>query len=170
MRKRSEKHSRRPAAALRRIGVATAVESGGGAAVEFGFIAPILFLMIAGMIDFSFYIGTRIELEQALRAGGQYALKDYNDTVTIEAAVKNATDLTPLTVTYNPTTDLFCECPDGSPNTCPGDTSFAYCAGDILPAKFITISGSTTFDPMFADLPGLAANMTVSQQLTLRVQ
>jgi hypothetical protein len=156
--------------ALRRTGVAAADDPGGAAAVEFAIIAPVLLLMIAGLIDFSFYIATRIELEQALRAGGQYALKDYKDTVTIEAAVKNATDLAPLTVTYDPTTDLFCECPDGSSNSCPGDDSFAFCTGDILPAKFITISGSTTFDPMFADLPTLAENMTVSQQLTLRVR
>jgi Flp pilus assembly protein TadG len=156
--------------ALRRIGVATAVDSGGAAAVEFAIIAPVLLLMIAGMIDYSFYIGTRIELEQALRAGAQYALKDYKDSVTIVAAVKNATDLAPVTVNYNPATDSFCECPDGTANLCPGNSSYTPCAGGERPGLFITISGSTTFDPMFADLPTLAANMTVSQQLTLRVR
>ena len=170
MKKAPEKRSRRLVSALRRIGVATAVESNGAAAVEFAIIAPVLLLMIAGMIDFSLYIGTRIELEQALRAGGQYALKDFTDTTTITSAVVNATDLTPLTVSYDPATDSFCECPDGTPNTCPGNSSYTACTGGERPGLFITISGSTTFDPMFADLPGLAANMTVSQQLTLRVQ
>jgi hypothetical protein len=170
MRKAPEKRFRRFVSALRRIGVATAVDSGGGPAVEFAIIAPVLLLMIAGMIDYSFYIGTRIELEQALRAGAQYALKDFTDTATITSAVVNATDLTPLSVSYDPTTDSFCECPDGTPNICPGNSSYTGCAGGERPGLFITISGSTTFDPMFADLPGLAANMTVSQQLTMRVR
>ena len=51
----------------------------GVAAVEFAIIVPVLLALTMGVIDFGMYIGTRIELEQALRAGGQYALKDPTD-------------------------------------------------------------------------------------------
>jgi len=145
-------------------------DSKGVAAVEFGLIAPLLLLMVAGLIDFASYISTKIELEQALRAGGQYALLDFTDAATITSAVTDATDLTPLTVTYDPTTDSYCECPDGSPRACPGDPSYTACSGGERPGLFITIMASTTFDPMFADLPGLTSNMTLRQQLSLRVR
>ena len=142
----------------------------GVAAVEFAVIAPVLMLLTAGVIDFSLYIGTRIELEQALRAGAQYALKDYTDATTIIAAVTGATDLSPVTVTYDPATNSYCECPDGTANACPGNNAYTACASGDRPGLFVTITGSTTFDPMFTDLPGLSSNMTVTQDLTLRVR
>lgn len=142
----------------------------GAAAVEFGLIAPLLLVMIAGLIDFATYISTKIELEQALRAGAQYALYDFTDASTIIAAVTDATDLSPLTVTYNPATDTYCECPDGSAHTCPGGPNYTACAGGGRPGLFITITNSTPFDPMFADLAGLADNMTLVQTLSLRVR
>jgi len=146
------------------------VNRSGAAAAEFALFSPIAILMIAGLVDYSKYIATRIELEQALRAGGQYAIKDFLDAPAIRSAVAAATDLTPLTVTYNPATDSFCECPDGTGSLCPGNDNYAACAGGERPGLYITIRGTTTFDPLFADLPGLAANMSVSQDLTLRVR
>ncbi len=148
----------------------TAGDRRGVAAVEFAFIAPVLLLLTAGVIDFPLYIGTRIELEQALRAGAQYALKDFTDTATITAAVTGATDLSPVSVTYNPATDSYCECPDGTANACPGSTTYTACAGGQRPGLYVTLSGATTFDPMFPDLLGLSSNMNVVQQLTLRIR
>ena len=157
--------------AARLLRLATAcVNRSGAAATEFALFSPIALLMIAGLVDYSKYIATRIELEQALRAGGQYALKDFLDAATVRAAVSAATDLTPLTVTYNPATDSFCECPDGTANLCPGNANYVPCAGGERPGLFVNIRGVTTFDPLFADLPGLSDNMTVSQELTLRVR
>jgi hypothetical protein len=161
--------ARRPVKRLRRL-AAVCISRSGAAAAEFALFTPIILVMTAGLIDYSKYIATRIELEQALRAGGQYALKDFLDAPTIRAAVAAATDLSPLTVTYSPATDSFCECPDGTASLCPGSPSYMACAGGERPGLFVTIAGATTFDPIFADLPGLSPNMTVSQELTLRVR
>jgi len=142
----------------------------GVAAVEFALFAPVLLVLTAGVIDFSLYVGTRIELEQALRAGAQYALKDFKDSTTISAAVTPATDLSSVSVSYDPATDSYCECPDGTTNACPGNASYSACSTGERPGLFVTLSGSTTFDPMFADLPGLSSNMSVTQQVTMRVR
>ena len=142
----------------------------GVAAVQFAVIAPVLLLLTVGVIDFSLYIGTRIELEQALRAGAQYALKDYTNTATIIAAVTGATDLSPVTVTYDPAANSYCECSDGIANACPGNDAYTMCSNGDRPGRFVTITGSTTFDPMFTDLPGLSSNMTVTRDVTLRIR
>lgn len=144
--------------------------SKGAAAVEFGLIAPLLLLLVAGLVDFASYISSRIELEQALRAGGQYALMDFTNYTAITSAVMDATDLRPLTVEYDPVADTYCECPDGTANVCPGDSDYASCAGGERPGLFITITSSTNFDPPFAGLAGLTDGMTISQNLTLRVR
>jgi Flp pilus assembly protein TadG len=148
----------------------TARDRQGVAAVEFALIAPVLLVMLAGVIDFSLYIGTRIELEQALRAGAQYALKDFTDSTTISAAVTGATNLSSVTVSYDPATDSYCECPDGTSNACPGNASYSACSTGERPGLFVTLVGSATYDPMFTDLPGLSSNMTVTQQVTMRVR
>lgn len=149
---------------------AACIGRSGAAAAEFALFTPIILAMTAGLVDYSKYIATRIELEQALRAGGQYALKNFRDATTIQSAITAATDLAPLTVAYDPATDSYCECPDGSASLCPGHDNYLGCAGGERPGLYVTIRGATTFDPLFADLPGLAGNMSVSQELTLRVR
>jgi Flp pilus assembly protein TadG len=167
--------TKRTVRALRRLALRARLAEAGGktegaAAVEFGLLAPLLLVMVAGLIDFASYVSKKIELEQALRAGAQYALLDFTDSATITAAVTNATDLSPLTVSYDPATDTYCECPDGNVQVCPGDPTYSACASGDRPGLFITLTSSTDFDPMFADLVGLAENMTLVQTLSLRVR
>jgi Flp pilus assembly protein TadG len=139
---------------------------GGVAAVEFGLFAPILILTILATIEFGRYIGARIELEQALRAGAQYALKDHVDTAAIEAAVQNATALSGIVVTVNP---LACECPGGTSTPCRGEANYSACAGGILPAGYVVIAGATTYEPLFADLSWFPLDPDISETLTMRV-
>lgn len=153
---------------LRRTIAAAVVDSSAVAAVEFALILPILVLMTLAAIDFSFYIGTRIELEQAVRAGGQYALEDPTDTATITSSVQGATDLASVSVSVG---SLACVCPGGATTPCRGDANYTRCTGNIVPAAFLTISGTTTHDPLFFSyLPWFSANMTVQQNLTMRVR
>jgi len=146
---------------------ATLADHSGAAAVEFAIMAPVLLLLLLGVIDYAGYISARMELEQALRAGGQYALKDYTDSTTIEAAVSGATDITVTDITVG---GLACECPDGTSTYCRGDANYTTCAGGEAPGGFVTITGSTTYAPIFAGLPGLSASMDIDQALTMRVK
>ncbi len=139
----------------------------GVAAVEFAIIVPVLLALTMGVIDFGMYIGTRIELEQALRAGGQYALKDPTDTTTITNAIQGATDLASVSVTIG---GLSCECTGGVSAVCKGESNYSVCADDSAPATYMTLSGSTIYDPIFVDLATFSANMTVQQDLTMRIR
>lgn len=145
---------------------------GGMAAVEFGLFAPVILLMMLGLIDFSMYIATRIELEQAVRAGAQYALRNPAGVTNITNSVIAATSDLTLAVTDVTVGAPVCECLDsGASNLCPDDLSYTPCPGDgSQPAEYVSVSASTIYDPMFLDLPTLTSNMTVTQDLTLRVR
>lgn len=141
----------------------------GVAAIEFGLFAPVILLMLAGLVDFSMYIGTRIELEQALRAGGQYAIVNPGNGTEITNHVLAATTL-PLVAADVVVDPIFCECVDGTASLCPGDGAYAPCADGIAPGIYVGINATTVYDPMFLDLPSLTSNMSVSQELILRVR
>jgi hypothetical protein len=119
------------------------------------------------VIDFSMYISTRVELEQALRAGGQFALKDPTDSTTITSAVQGATNLASVSVTVG---GLACECAGGVTAMCKGSNNYALCSDGSAPAAYITLSGSTTYDPMFLGLATFTSNMSVQQDLTMRIR
>jgi Flp pilus assembly protein TadG len=139
----------------------------GVAAIEFALVVPMLMVLTMGLIDFSMYIGTRIELEQALRAGGQFALQDHTDTTTITSAVQGATNLSSVSVTVG---GLACECTGGVTATCKGSNNYALCSDGSAPAAYITLSGSTTYDPIFLALATFTSNMSVQQDLTMRIR
>jgi len=148
------------------------VDRSGSIAVEGAFAIILLLAMLLPLIDFGGYIGTKLELKQGLRAGGQYALDDYTDTTTIETVIKNAASLSSgsVTVTFQ-TPATYCLCNDGSAGTCIGDPGFQVCSFDSVPAgRYMTIQASATYDPLFPFLAWFQSNMTVTEQLTLRVQ
>lgn len=150
-----------------RVAMSCLGDRSGVAAVEFAIVVPILLTLTMGVIDFGMYIGTRIELEQALRAGGQFALKDPSDTTTITNAIQGATDLASVTVTIG---GLSCECTGGVSASCKGTATYALCLDSSAPATYMTLSGSTIYDPIFLDLTAFSANMTVQQDLTMRIR
>ena len=169
-------------AALSRRGPFRRGQTTGTAAIEFGIFIPVLVLMIIGLYEYSRWIGIEIELEQALRAGAQVAMAGPNSTTAaaVQGAVQAATDLSPAPTVYfefttnsTPRTSTpytACICPDGTANLCPGASNYSNCTGDVSPGYFVTIAAETTYDPLFADLPGLSANMPVWQELTFRVR
>jgi len=87
----------------------------GASAVEFALIAPVMLVMLMGLLDYAVAVFHRTELESAARAGAQYALVDGFDATTITTAVEASTNLDTnfLTVTVTES----CECPEDSPPT-----------------------------------------------------
>jgi Flp pilus assembly protein TadG len=141
----------------------------GVAAVEFGIFAPIILLMFAGLADFSMYIQDRLELEQAVRAGGQYALRNPGNPTAIAGSVVSATTL-PITSANVSVSALQCECLTGVTNVCTGDLNYTPCADGLAPAEYITIMATTIYDPLFLNLPTLTSNMSINQQLIMRIR
>lgn len=159
--------TRRGYAGLRRISAGARDDPSGVAAVEFALIISFVAVALMGIVDFGRYISTGMELEQALRAGGQYALEDHTDATTITSAVQGATNLTVGAVNVGA---LTCECPDGTSTACRGDVTYALCTGDVVPAGYVTLDASATYDPIFVNMAWFSSNMTIQQDLTLRVK
>ena len=115
----------------------------GNAAVEFALLLPILVLLVAGLIDFGRAYFTRMELENAARAGAQYGILHGTDNLaTIQDIVRQASDVPTADLTVSAST--FCACPDGTVQDCTtGD------CGGFKPGTYVSISAQTAFVPIF---------------------
>lgn len=129
----------------------------GASAVEFAMIAPVMVIMLTGLLDYALAALHRMELESAARSGAQYAMIDSSDTSVIETTVQNSTnlDVADMTVTITE----FCECSDGSSVDCSGTCV----SGDVR--GYMQISASYDYSPFI--LPG---TMTLTGESTIRTQ
>jgi Flp pilus assembly protein TadG len=87
----------------------------GASAVEFALVAPLLFLLVFGIIDFGFGFGASINISNAAREGARLAVVDA-DPVRVEAAVRRAAaslDQAALSVKVECTTSTAQPCPGG---------------------------------------------------------
>jgi Flp pilus assembly protein TadG len=118
-------------------------QEAGNTAVEFALLLPVLVLLIAGLVDFGRAYFTKMELENAARAGGQYGiLHGAGDLDTIKSIVRDATDIPSADLTVNAAT--FCACPDGTVQACAGGD-----CGGFKPGSYISITAQTAFVPIF---------------------
>ena len=86
----------------------------GVSAAEFGMIAPAMIVLLAGLVDLSGAMQQSIRLENAARAGAQYAMSFPEDTAGIMAATAAAVGGSGATVAILP---AYCACPGGSTAT-----------------------------------------------------
>lgn len=82
----------------------------GVSAVEFGMIAPVMVLLLAGLVDLAGAMQQTIQLENAARAGAQYAMAFPEDTPGIMTATGAALGSGGGTVAVVP---AYCACPGG---------------------------------------------------------
>ena len=126
----------------------------GVAAAEFALIVPVMLTLLLGVYDIGNAIQQRLQLEQAVRAGAQYALSWPDQTGGIEGAITNALPST-WTVTVNAsychtssdgTTTTSSPASPSCPNTC-GSESTTYvtlCASNTSTAfLFSSITGNS---------------------------
>ena len=115
----------------------------GNAAVEFALLVPVLILLVAGLIDFGRAYFTKMQLENAARAGAQYGLlHGGDDLATIQDVVRQASEVPTANLTVSTTN--FCACPDGTAQVC----STGDCGG-FKPGSYIGINAQTAFVPIF---------------------
>lgn len=82
----------------------------GTSAAEFGMIAPVMVLLLAGLVDLAGAMQQTIRLESAARAGAQYAMGFPEDTAGIITATAAAIGAGDGTVAVVP---AYCACPGG---------------------------------------------------------
>lgn len=142
---------------------------GGSMTIELALLAPIMAFMLVGAIDFGGYIFGKMQLQNASRAGAQYAIQaagNIDDTAAITAAVQAASDLEASTTI---TTEAFCGCADGGESApdgtfgCDGD-----CAGGEFPALSIRVTVVNTFTTLFP-YPFTPDTLTLQGQTVMQV-
>lgn len=113
----------------------------GSVAVEFAFVAPILFIILWACVDYGQVIEENMRLLNAATAGVQYAAANSlnaADPVSIQAVVRTAASDAQGTIAVAST--LACSCEDGSVITCGTGT----CPSGI-PILLSTITATENF-------------------------
>lgn len=116
----------------------------GIAGLEFALIAPLLVLVLLGIVDYGRAIDQSIRLETAARAGAQYAMSFPEDIPGIRTSVTNA--LIGQTHVETPQVTIFCECP----LTGGGTTADAGCTSTCSNRRrMVSVTVRQTFTPFF---------------------
>lgn len=141
----------------------------GSVAIELALLAPILAFMLVGAVDFGSYIYAKMQLQNASRAGAQYATQaaeNLDDTAAILVAIQAATELEGSTTI---TQEIFCGCVDGVEFAIDGSLGCTSdCAGGEFPALTIRITLSNTFTTLFP-YPGFPDTLTLTGETILQL-
>jgi Flp pilus assembly protein TadG len=165
----------------------------GVAALEFALVMPVLVWLFIGVADFSMAYHDELQLSSALSSGAQYAFTTAQTTTqtvsTLTSAVttfvndvialnlKNASNTTVsvvfnnnLTASSSTLAAAGCYCVSGSPATYTAATCKSTCADGSTAGTWLSITGTTTYTPLFsADAIFFQAN-GLSQTVTVRLE
>jgi Flp pilus assembly protein TadG len=150
---------------LRRLFVSAANNTSGAVAVEFGFIIPVLALMVVSVIDIGLGVYRKMQVEDAAQAGVQYAIMHGFDANAISNAVTSATGSSAVTASPSPVT--FCGCATGSGiSTVSCGTT---CLGGALAGTYTTVSAQATYSTIL-NYQVVPYTYTYTKQSTARLQ
>lgn len=138
-------------------------DENGIAATEFALIAPVLLLLLVGMIDFGLYINANMKLENTTRAAAEYVYQGGDPDLLENDVLSEILD----PVSYENTsivTEYICACSDGISISC-GESCDS---GDYL-RRFIEIRLNRAYEPMFK-YPGLPHPVQLNGHVRLQVQ
>jgi hypothetical protein len=91
-------------------------ERSGNVAVEFALVLPMTLLLLSGLIEYGLVTYDDTSLENAARAGAQYAFSGGYSESKVDAAVRAASTLTLSKDAVS--SAVYCECSDTTPITC----------------------------------------------------
>jgi Flp pilus assembly protein TadG len=140
----------------------------GASAVEFALIAPMLLLLLAGVIDFSQYILQTMQVRAAAQAGADYAQRNGFNVTAIQNAVASATTLptsgSDALVVSTPTQASQCLDKTGALVPATGPT----CPAGGPAGTFVAVSAQKPFTPIL-NWPGFSFAQ-IRGQSTVRIQ
>jgi Flp pilus assembly protein TadG len=137
----------------------------GSAAIEFAIIAPLLLIMLAGLVELGFAAREAMLVQDAAEVGAGYAVKNGWDSAGISSAVVNATGATG--VTASPAPVQFCGCPVASGISTVLCT--AKCPDTTSPGTYVRVSASVAHTAILSNL-GLPIPATLTGRATVRLQ
>lgn len=126
----------------------------GSSAVEFAVGAPVLLIGLIIVTDVGLAVGDRMNLDQSVRAGAEFAMNNVEDETTLEDMVKSAATgaygdaLNDVDSNDVPTVDVTktCECPD-APGVSASCTTI--CTGDLPPSIYYDFLASKDYQGIF---------------------
>lgn len=126
----------------------------GSAAVEFAVGAPVLLIGLIIVTDVGLAVSERMNLDQSVRAGAEFAMNSVEDETTLEDMVKSAATgaygvaLNDIDSADVPTVDVTktCECPDAPGVSASCDT---LCTGEIVPYIYYDFLASQSYQGIF---------------------
>ena len=113
----------------------------GNIVIEFALVAPVLFLLLVGMLDLGRFGLQKSAMLQGAQAGGRYALVAYSESSNINTTAQNATGLSGVTATNT----VFCECVSGTAVSC----STTCGSGQTL-KRYITVTTNKAFSSVLS--------------------
>jgi Flp pilus assembly protein TadG len=135
----------------------------GVAATEFALVASVMLTLLLGLYDIGNAIQTRLQLEQAVRAGAQYAMSFPDQTSNIETAIKSALPVNWTSTTVN-VSPLACWCwsSAGGNTSTPCSTT---CPAGTTKRSYETLTASINSTPfLFSAVTGNSATYVVRFQ------
>jgi Flp pilus assembly protein TadG len=136
---------------------------GGSAIAEMAIVAPLIMLLLLGLVEVGRYAQFSILVGNAARAGVQYGAQNLgtaDDTAGMQSATLNdAQNLTGLSATPS----QFCRCSDGTSSTCqPTD-----CAASHR-LVYVQVDATGTFQSLL-HLPYIPSSQTITSRAVMRV-
>ncbi len=135
----------------------------GGAALELAVVAPLLFLLVIGAVDYGRVFFTSITVANAARAGAEYGAQSVAvspDTAGMRTfAQGDGQDAGQLAVAAR----QYCKCA-GADHTCS-----TVCADGTVPEVYVEVTATKQL-AMFLKYPGLADTVTIVRKATFRSQ
>jgi Flp pilus assembly protein TadG len=148
--------------ALRTIFRARPAAERGQAVAELAIIAPLLLLLLVGLVEFGRYARMSILVSNAARAGVQYGAQNYV-TALDDAGMQNAAQTDAESVAgISATSSHYCTCADGTasscqPTDCPSSHRLVY----------VQVDTRGTFTSML-HLPYVSPSLTVAGRAVMR--
>lgn len=144
---------------------ATLRNSSGVSSVEFALALPLLMAILMLLVDFGIGFYEKMQVEDAAQAGAQYALLHGWDNQAIRDAVTNATRLSGVTASPDPT--KACGCASGSSVTtadCNG-----VCDNGLSPGTYVTVNAQAVYTPLFT-YPVFGSSINLTGKSMARIQ
>lgn len=152
-------------------------EKRGNMAVEFVLVAPILVILLGGIIEIGLAIHTRYTLQDGLLVGANYAShKEWNATAIQDAVKASSPRLNSATITLS----RFCGCPSGttistvalcdtatSPGACPAACTATCTSDGAVTRRYLTLTASLARPRVFGQSFGLPNAMTATVKTKL---
>lgn len=109
----------------------------GNAAIEAALIFPFLLIILMGIFDFGKVIVARNTLNSVISAGLLYAFEKNSNPSAVETAMKQSTEMTPLTVASS----QFCQCLNGIIISCS-----SMCSPGEIPASYTKVTAESSIE------------------------